>query len=190
MAARPTYLTAYNPLAGGMRTARDLFIVGWGEGLAEAAAYLDRQPGAADQHVASWYGQNVFGSFYRGQSYDLYYDLRTAADLYAHDVDYVVTYVNQDQRDLLDASIREKLGSPLFTSQAAGVTLASVYAWPKPFLHTADRSVAPGLRLLGWDLGNYDPASGRLRVVSYWDAGRARPSPGRRSAHRNLAQER
>ncbi len=169
VAARPSYLDAYNALAGGARAASRVFIVGWGEGLAEAAAYLDQQPGAAGGHVASWYGQNVFGSFYRGQSYDLYYDLRSAADLYAHDVDYVVTYVNQDQRDLLDPSVRAHLAGPLFTSQSSGVTLASVFGWPKPFLHTADRSLAPGLRLLGWDLGNYDPLLGRLSVVTYWD---------------------
>ena len=177
LAARPTYLTAYNPLAGGMRTARQVFIVGWGEGLAEAAAYLDRQPGAAGQSVASWYGQNVFGAFYLGQSYDLYYDVRSAADLYAHDVDYVVTYVNQDQRDLLDPSVRAQLGGPLFTSRSAGVTLASVYGWPKPFLHTADRPLAPGLRLLGWDLGEYDARQGRLPVVSYWDLGELDGAP-------------
>ena len=177
LAARPTYLTAYNPLAGGMRTASQVFIVGWGEGLAEAAAYLDQQPGAGNQHVASWYGQNVFGSFYSGQSYDLYYDLRSAADLYAHDVDYVVTYVNQDQRNLLDPSVREQLAGPLFTSQSSGVTLASVFGWPKPFLHTADRPLAPGVRLLGWDLGGYDARQGRLPMVLYWDLGELSGAP-------------
>jgi 4-amino-4-deoxy-L-arabinose transferase-like glycosyltransferase len=177
LAARPTYLTAYNPLAGGMRTARQVFIVGWGEGLAEAASYLNRQPGAESQHVASWYGLNVFGSFYSGQSYDLYYDLRSAADLYAHDVDYVVTYVNQDQRNLLDPSVRQQLAGPLFTSQSSGVTLASVFGWPKPFLHTTDRPLGPGLRLLGWDLGGYDARQGRLPVVAYWDLGELSGTP-------------
>ncbi len=75
MINRPTYLTAYNPLLGGMGTARQVMLVGWGEGLAEAARFLDEQPEAQNLRVAAWYGHNVFGPFFAGQSYDLYYDL-------------------------------------------------------------------------------------------------------------------
>ena len=166
----PTYLTAYNPLLGGLRTAQRVMLVGWGEGLEEAAAYLDQQPDASSRRVAAWYGSNVFGPFFRGRSYDLHYDLRTAADLYANDVDYVVTYVNQLQRQLLDASIADRLGTPLMTSSWSGVPLAQVYAWPKPFDHTSDRTLTDGLQLLGWELGQVDPNQSQVPVRLYWDA--------------------
>ena len=178
LASQPTYLTAYNPLAGGIKTARGVFIVGWGEGLAEAAGFLNQQPDAANQRTAAWYGQNVFGPFYKGQSFDLYYDVQSAFDLYGKDVDYVVTYVNEQQRNLLDPTVRERLGAPLFASEQAGVPLAQVFAWPKPFAHTAYRSLAPGLRLLGWQVGAYEPNTGLLPVTTYWDASELESTPG------------
>ena len=166
----PTYLAAYNPLLGGLRTAQRVMLVGWGEGLEEAAAYLDQQPGANSKRAAAWYGSNVFAPFFRGQSYDLHYDLRTAADLYAYDVDYVVTYVNQLQRQLLDASIAGRLGTPLMASSWSGVPLAQVYAWPKPYDHTSDRTLTDGLKLLGWELGQVTPNQSQVPVRLYWDA--------------------
>jgi len=170
LASGPSYLTAYNPLLGGLAAARRVMLVGWGEGLAEAAEYLNAQPGAEEQHAAAWYGANVFGPFYRGGSYDLYYDLPQADDLYAHDVDWVVTYENQLQRNLLDPRIQARLAQPVFTSAQQGVPLAWVYRWPKPFAHTADRRLADGLRLVGWTVGAYDAATGRLHVELDWDA--------------------
>ncbi len=169
LANRPSYLTAYNPLLGGIRVAARTVLVGWGEGLAEAAAYLNDRPDAQDGRVASWYGKNVFGAFYQGESYDLSYDTPLAADLYSHDVDWVVTYINQDQRDLVDPSVRTRLGAPLFNVAREGVSLATVYAWPKPFAHTTDRPIGDGLRLLGWQMGDHDRATGELPVTLYWD---------------------
>ncbi len=169
----PTYLTAYNPLLGGIRTARQVMLVGWGEGLEQAAEYLNQQPGPETAHVASWYGDNVFGPFYRGSSDDLYYDLRTAADLYANDVGFVVTYLNQVQRGLLDSSIQSRLGQPVMTYGWHGVPLAQVYPWSKPFAHTTDRELVPGLRLQGWTVGPADTAAQQIPVTLYWDTAAA-----------------
>ena len=169
LAEAPNYLTAYNPLAGGIRTAARTLPVGWGEGLEEAAAYLNDLPGSGTGHAAAWYGQNVFGAFYRGASFDLYYDTPLATDLYARDVDWVVTYINQEQRGLVDLSVAARLGEPLHTVTRNGVTMASVYAWPKPFAHTGDRLVGEGLRLLGWRVGDHNRREGVLPVTLYWD---------------------
>ncbi len=170
---RPTYLTAYNPLVGGIRTARQVMLVGWGEGLADVARFLNARDGNDAPAVASWYGQNAFGPFYQGTSYDLYYDLPTAADLFAKDVAYVVTYVNQLQRDLLDPSIGSRLQVPIMSTSWQGVPLAEAYAWTKPFAHTTDRELSPGLRLLGWDAGPLDPDLRLLPIILYWDAASA-----------------
>jgi hypothetical protein len=169
LAHLPTYLTAYNPLLGGVRTAQRVMLVGWGEGLEETAAYLNNAPAAA--RVAAWYGHNVFAPFFHGQSFDLLYDLPTATDLYANDIDHVVTYVNQMQRGLLDPSVAAQLQAPLMSSSTRGVPLAEVYTWPKPFDHTADRELAPGLRLLGWTVGPYKASTGQMPVTLAWDTG-------------------
>ena len=187
---RPTYLTAYNPLLGGINTARQVMPVGWGEGLAEAARFLNEQQEARNLRVAAWYGHNVFGPFFVGESYDLYYDLPTAADLYANDVDYVVTYVNQLQRQLLDTSIAGRLPDPVMESSRSGVPLAQVYPWPKPFAHTADKTLSNGLRLLGWEIGPYDPDRRQVPVRLYWDAAEAASASGELVPVSGLAQGR
>ncbi len=187
LAERPSYLTAFNPLAGGIRAAARTLPVGWGEGLEEAAAYLNDLPGAGlgtipvgTGHAAAWYGKNVFGAFYRGASFDLYYDTPVATDLYARDIDWVITYINQEQRGLVDPSVATRLGTPLHTVARDGVTLASVYAWPKPFAHTSDRRIGEGLRLLGWQVGDHNRREGALPVALYWDATEAAAVPGQR----------
>jgi len=180
LAELPSYLTAYNPLAGGIRTAARTLPVGWGEGLEAAAAYLNDLPGSGSGHVAAWYGQNVFGAFYRGTSFDLYYDTPLATDLYARDVDWIVTYINQEQRGLVDPSVTARLGMPLHTVTQNGVTVASVYAWPKPFAHTVDRPVGEGLRLLGWQVGDHNRREGMLPVTLYWDAAELAAAPEQR----------
>ena len=168
-AERPSYLTAYNPLAGGIRVAQQVMLVGWGEGLSEAAAYLNSQEGANTKRAMSWYAHNCFAPFFRGQAYDFPMDGSGAAFLYRNDMDYVVTYLNQVQRGSLDANIQEQLDEPLFDVLDQGVRLAQVYRWPKPFDHTTERSLGGGLSLLGWDLGPHNPATGEVPLTLYWD---------------------
>ena len=173
----PTYTTAYNPLVGGLHTAKQVMLVGWGEGLEEAAQFLNARPNAEKQRTASWYGHNVFQPFYRGKSYATFYGINSANDAYAADIDYIVTYINQIQRNLLDESIRSQLSQPLMVSQKNSVVMASVYAWPKPFAHTTDQVIGPGLRLLGWEIAPFAPESGQLQITLFWDADQMTQSP-------------
>ena len=50
----PYYLTYYNPLLGGGRRAVQTITVGWGEGLDQAARYLNQRPDAAELEIAAW----------------------------------------------------------------------------------------------------------------------------------------
>ena len=52
---RPYFLSYYNPALGGGRTATQVLLVGWGEGLDRAAAYLNTKPNAQDLLVSSWH---------------------------------------------------------------------------------------------------------------------------------------
>lgn len=81
------YAIAYgNPLWN----IRPLSQQGWGEGLDEAARWLNRHPLAEEMHVASWY-PSVFTQYFSGQTFSLSsrYDERTA---------FVVTYRNMGGR--------------------------------------------------------------------------------------------
>jgi len=94
---RPYYLTYYNPLLGGGQRAAEVVLVGWGEGLDEAARYLNKRPDAAELRVAAWYGE-VFAPYFRGDTVHL---TRPRCDRQrVADSDYVVVYINQLQRRL------------------------------------------------------------------------------------------
>lgn len=90
----PYYLTCYNPLVGGIKAARRTILVGWGEGLNEAARYLNTREDAADLRVVSWYHM-TFAPFFRGETWPF---LRDENDEVKTDYDYAVLYVNQVQR--------------------------------------------------------------------------------------------
>jgi len=91
----PYYLNYYNPLMGGDRNAPDVMMVGWGEGLDQAARYLNSLPEA--HRAVAWYGDGCFSYFYDGQSITLD-ELTTLGDL--RQDDHVVIYIDQLQRQL------------------------------------------------------------------------------------------
>ncbi len=95
----PYYLTWYNPLLGGIQAARRTILVGWGEGLDEAARYLNAREEAADLKVVSWYHM-TFAPFFRGETWPFPYGENDDedSDLYLNDYDYAIIYVNQVQR--------------------------------------------------------------------------------------------
>ena len=90
----PYYFTYYNPLIGGSRTAPHVLFAGWGEGLDEAAAYLNAQPDAEDLRVAAWYHDGPFSYYFDGAEVAISSD----SPLFWLDTDYAVLYVNQWQR--------------------------------------------------------------------------------------------
>lgn len=90
----PYYLTYYNPLVGGSLTAPHVLFVGWGEGLDEAARWLNQQPDADQLRVHSWYADGPFSYFFNGKS-EIMTDFSPLVWL---DTDYAVLYVNQWQR--------------------------------------------------------------------------------------------
>ena len=121
----PYYLTYYNPLVGGAYTAPHVLLVGWGEGLDAAAAWLNQQADAEKLYVASAYADGPFSYFFRGHTV-LPRDLEGIAWLYT---DYIILYVNQWQRQLPS---REWISwflahQPVHVVRAHGLELARIY---------------------------------------------------------------
>jgi hypothetical protein len=107
----PYYLTYYNPLAGGLRQAAHQVPAGWGEGLEQAAFWLNAQPGAATLRVSAWYN-DAFQPYFVGKQASFSDDGR--AQLAA---DYVVFYINQVQRQKPYPGLVDyfRAGEPVFT---------------------------------------------------------------------------
>lgn len=89
--AYPYYLAYFNPLMGGLPRALETTLVGWGEGMEQAASYLNQRPDADQLYVAAVPAQ-TFLPYFRGNGENFYTnDVALRAD-------YVVLYVSQVQR--------------------------------------------------------------------------------------------
>ncbi len=121
----PYYLTYFNPLARGSRTAPDVLFVGWGEGLDEAGRWLSRQPDAEKKRAVAWYAGGPLSYYFAGESVGVI----SGSRMPWLDVDYVVTYINQVQRNIptkeaIDFFARQ---TPVFTATISGMDMAKVY---------------------------------------------------------------
>jgi Dolichyl-phosphate-mannose-protein mannosyltransferase len=101
----PYYLTYYNPLLGGSAKAPEVMMIGWGEGLDQAARYINQEPGAENLTVMSYYQDGSFSFFFDGKTLGQPKHWQGGEALQAEGVDYVVLYANQWQRQLPDQAM-------------------------------------------------------------------------------------
>ncbi len=156
----PYYFTYYNPLFGGVSGAAHLItIVGWGEGLNEAAAYLNQQPNAESLNVATWYN-TTFKLFFIGK-----------ADKPARvgdimNSDYWVYYCNQIQRNLQNMDVwhyLQRSSTPIHRITLHGLDYVLIYQ--NPIQHHIDwkENGLPGvLTIFGYNI----PSDGNLTL--FW----------------------
>ena len=126
----PYFLSFYNPLLGGSSEAPKVMMIGWGEGLDAAAAYLNEKPDAAALRVASWYRPS-FAYFFNGQAIDIPAAPNPEQRAKILDSDYIVIYISQWQRDLppkLLAKLNEKIPEYIFLHH--GLEYARIYKPP------------------------------------------------------------
>jgi hypothetical protein len=128
----PYYLSYYNPLMGGSKKAPEVMMIGWGEGLDQAARYLDAIPGAAGLRVMSHYPDGSFSYFFRGITVDLLNSWEGIDSEQLAGVDYVVLYIHQWQRRRPDPALLEYFASqqPEYVARINGLDYASVYKIP------------------------------------------------------------
>jgi hypothetical protein len=125
----PYYHSYYNPMWGSAERYAERFQVGWGEGLNEAAHYLNRQPNMIDKVVFSWYSA-VLDSIYLFHSKEIYISPQLMDDQFEEILaaDYAVIYISQWQRQpdtLLLNFLADK--EPEYTVTINGFDYAKVY---------------------------------------------------------------
>ncbi len=143
----PYYFSFYNPLVGGGQTAARLMQVGWGEGLDQAAAFLNTRPDAESLKVVSWYS-TTFEPYFKGHSiYEIDDEKISRSPKPGLAADYVVFYVNQTQRQLPSEGALQFFqvsASPVYTVTLNGLD----YAWIYPSLRLP-YTLAGEVRLVG-----------------------------------------
>jgi len=121
----PYYITYFNPLVGGSRTAPQVLFMGWGEGLDQAAAWLNQQPDAEKRLAVSGYAPGPLSYYFQGTAMDVL----TGSAVPWLVTDYVVLYANQIQRDLPTAAAVNFLlaQTPVQTITLQGMEMVRIY---------------------------------------------------------------
>lgn len=175
----PYYLSYYNPLLGGGKTAPQYVVVGWGEGLDQAAEYLNQKPNAADLTVAAWYSWQ-FAPYFHGRTVDL------SSNEPALTADYTVFYINQLQRGFPSAELLAYFAdrAPEKIITLGGIDYAFIYPGPiigpKPPAALSTPLNAPfggAITLLGVDAPSaFNRQPEALPVTLYWQVNNSLPA--------------
>jgi len=121
----PYYLTYYNPIMGGIQKASEMLMVGWGEGLDQAAAWINEQEDGDEAKVVAWYEVGPFSYYLDSDNRPLWYGLPD----FWFEADYAVTYINQWQRGIPDRKTIAFFESlePVHTVSLNGFEMAKIY---------------------------------------------------------------
>ncbi len=164
----PYGVIAYNQLLGGAPRAERTFLMGDGEGLGEAARWLNMQPDITGVRVASTMINSLQPFLMRGAQSSTPRNGQFAAQ-----DGYALIYVRHTQRGLPAAPFGAVYTSqtPVYTVQAHGVTLASVYQLAPPIadLHNATFGDALTLRGTQTDLEGLRAGHG-ITLTVQWQA--------------------
>lgn len=162
----PSYPYYFSYYSGGPGLAARLIQVGWGEGLNEAAAYLNSLPEAAESSVTAWYS-TTFEPYFEGRAiYKIDEEKISRSAKPGLAADYVVFYINQVQRRLPSegalAFFRQE--PPLHTVSLNGQPYAWIYSAPAlPHIIGGEARLVGQAELLGFEL--LDQAGERLAEI-------------------------
>jgi len=95
----PYYLSYYDPVMGGSAKAPQVMMIGWGEGLDQAARYLNAKPNAKTLRVMSWYPDGPFSYIFDGETIGLAPEWDQTKTRIVNS-DYVVLYIHEWQRKI------------------------------------------------------------------------------------------
>lgn len=131
LSAFPYYLSYYNPVPGTARSAPQVMLIGWGEGLDEAGRYLSQKPNSSRLRVLSWLPYGCLSYYFPGKVRPILSNGDFSPEDFARleSVDYVVIYVQQWQLGL-PSSLLEYLShdTPEHSIWINGLEYARIYA--------------------------------------------------------------
>jgi hypothetical protein len=126
----PYYLSYYNPLLGGGRQAQNVLPIGWGEGLDQAAHYLNKKPHSGKLKVLSYYASGCFSYYFNGRVREVTFETGLTQDDWQKflDSDYVVIYISQRQRGMSSAILDYVADlKPEYTVRINGLDYVQIY---------------------------------------------------------------
>lgn len=182
----PYYISYYNPFIGGGKTAKFIIMMGNGEGLDQAGAWLNRQPNPQNLVVAGPY-RAAFAPYVQGEVLAVPRHFGGSwTERWLRNANFLVFYINQLQRNLPDPNVIDyftRQGS-LHTVQLNGVDYASIYLGPiarpeemQTLTSTRELIGNDQLQLRGYTLASDSLQPGEsLELTLYWDILQSMPS--------------
>jgi len=173
----PYYLTYYNPLLGGPRVAKNFLMMGQGEGLEQAAQWLNQSPNAKEMKASVWYF-GAFAPYFQSETKGICRNKCPNPRVWTG-TNRLVFYINQIQRMFPESEMFEYflVQQPLYTVQLHDVDYVRVYPGPVPLPEDLEQIQVPlflsfgeQVRLLGYDLNTSKLKPGeKLLVTFYWE---------------------
>jgi hypothetical protein len=155
----PYHLSYYNPLLGGGPVAQRTFLIGWGEGMDQAGAYLSARPDAGGGQILSALPPTLqpFVSV----------PVQEVRAIDSVPANYAVVYLESLQRgDAPGIYTRLQDSLPLHVVRIHGIEYAWVHQLARPFETPYEAEFGPGLRLRGYTL---QESQNRLIFTPSWD---------------------
>ncbi len=158
----PYYYTYWNPLLGGLRQAVHVLPVGVGEGLDQAAAYLNRQPGVENIKLALANSTKI-DPIFDGQTIAL--DNQNGRWVQS---DYTLIYISQLQRGKHDPNLLTYLRRrpPVFTVNLQGLEYAWLYPGPAAQYYGGGHKLEGRGTLFGYNLCQPSPCQGEVIIAA------------------------
>lgn len=158
----PYYYTYWNPLLGGLRQAVHILPVGVGEGLDQAAAYLNRQPGVENIRLALANSTKI-DPIFEGQTIAI--DNQDGRWVQS---DYTLIYISQLQRGKHDPNILNYLRRqpPVFTVILQGLEYAWLYPGPAAQYYGGGHKLEGRGTLFGYNLCQPSLCQGDVSVAA------------------------
>jgi hypothetical protein len=124
----PYYLSYYNPLMGGGEKAPEVMMIGWGEGLDQAARKLNSLLESQDLKVLSYYPDGCFSYFFEGETIHSAPEWDETKQRLAS-ADYAVLYIHQWQRQLPFSEMLDFFAelTPVEVITINGIEYAQIY---------------------------------------------------------------
>jgi 4-amino-4-deoxy-L-arabinose transferase-like glycosyltransferase len=125
----PYYFSYYNPLLGGAKKAPEVMMIGWGEGMDQAADYLNALPNASQLRVTTWFWETTFSYLFKGHTEEGRFAPDPAGILQWSSSDYTILYISQLQRGLYTRQLLDYLArqTPVLIGRAHGLEYVRVY---------------------------------------------------------------
>ena len=155
----PYYLSYYNPLMGGSSKAPETMLVGWGEGLDQAAEYFNETTRSRALVPVSWY-YGAFAPFFSGTARALpeQPELSDAQLQQVLESDYAVIYIHQwprqTPRQLLDILAQQEPVHSIWIDGLEYVEIYKLHVPPppsEPSQTVTEGNLGGAARLVGYD---------------------------------------